>query len=275
MIRLAIFLAISGFMFPSSIYPGAWTQDARHGQWIMTFSYFETSRSYDSSGSVRKFQDNGSYRQAILNSYLEYGLSARSTLVLNGEADFLRYHNDYGRQESNGLGNIEVAIRQRLNATKSPWAVSAQLAVSFPAYPDDRNPAPGNHQQDIEARFMLGRGATAANRHVFWDAQAAYRSRFGAPADQIRFDVTGGIDVFPHVMLMGQIFNIWGMPNGDPLDRITNPNALSDFDLHKGQISLVFKTPRQTRIQLAWIQTLAGRNTGRGQTAVLAFWKDF
>ena len=103
----------------------------------------------------------------------------------------------------------------------------------------------------------------------------AYRTRFGAPADQIRVDLTAGINLGARFMVMGQLFNIHSMRNGQPLDVITNPNAQSDFDLHKYQLSLVLNATPKTRIQLGWNNTFSGRNTGRGQTAILALWRDF
>lgn len=275
MVQLAILLLLAGAMFPNALHAGAWTQDAHHGQLITTFSLFQTSRAFDGAGSVRRFGDGGSFRQLTLNPYLEYGLTSRYTIVLNAQVPFLNYSNRYGAQSSAGFGDIEVAVRRRLNAPESLWILSGQLTVMFPSYSATRNPAPGNHQEDIETRFMIGRGATLLHRHAFWDAQVAYRSRFGAPADQFRSDLTAGIDITPHIMAMGQFFNTQSLRNGQPLNTITNPNAQSDYDLHKCQLSLVIALAHKTRIQAGWNNTLSGRNTGRGQTAILALWKDF
>jgi hypothetical protein len=268
-------LILFGVLFPAGLHAGAWTQEPHHGQLILTFSYLQTSRAYDETGTVKKFEDEGSFRQIILNPYLEYGLSARNTLVFNVQTDFLSFQNTYGSQSSAGLGDVEVSIKRRLNAPESPWVMSGQLTVMFPAYSADRIPAPGNHQEDIETRFMLGHGANLGNRHAFWDIQAAYRARFGAPADQFRSDLTAGVDITRNVMAMGQFFNTWSLRNGTPLDQITNPNAQSDFDVHKCEVSLVFTAPHRTRIQAGWTGTLAGRNVGRGQTLMLSLWKDF
>jgi protein XagA len=274
-VRSVILVWFAATVFPIALHAGAWTQDARHGQLITTFSFFQTSRAYDDSGSVKRFGDDGSFRQFTINPYLEYGLSSRYTLILNAQVPFLRYSNSYGAQSSAGFGDFEFAVRRRLNAPESPWTISSQLTVMFPAYSATRNPAPGNHQEDIEARFMIGHGSTLFQRHVFWDAQAAYRGRFGAPADQFRTDLTVGIDITPHLMAMGQFLNSQSLRNGQSIETITNPNAQSDYDLHKCQLSLVIALPHKTRIQAGWNSTLSGRNTGRGQTAIIALWKSF
>ena len=141
--------------------------------------------------------------------------------------------------------------------------------------PIRRNPAPGNHQEDIEARFLVGRGATLIHQHVFWDAEVAFRTRFGAPADQVRFDVTAGVDLSKHIMAMGQFFNTRSLRNGEPLDVVTNPNAQSDYDLHKCQVSAVIALPYKAKVQIGWTDTISGRNTARGQGAIISLWKAF
>ena len=253
---------------------GAWNQDAGHGQIIFTSSFLQTASGFDAAGVSERFGYNGQFRQLALNPYLEYGLTRRYTLVVNLNAPFLRYSNQYGASSSAGLGDIEVGIRRRLNSSESAWAVSGQITTQFPAYSATRNPAPGNHQEDVEARLLVGRGATWAQHHVFWDAEAAYRYRSGPPADQFRADLTGGVNLTRRFMAMGQVFAIKSLRNGDPFNT-TNPNAQSDFDLYKTQLSLVTTLGRGTRVQLGWNDAFAGRNTGGGHTAILGLWKSF
>ena len=112
-------------------------------------------------------------------------------------------------------------------------------------------------------------------KHAFIDVEAGYRFRVGAPADQVRTDATAGITVVRNLTLMGQFFGITGMRNGSPIRPNSNPNAQSDFDLYKGQGSVVIDVTRSTRVQLGWGNTIAGRNTGKGSTIVLALWRSF
>jgi hypothetical protein len=272
---VAALIALAWLVIPIPAYAGAWTQDAGHGQIILTTSFFQTAQNFDSDGTPRTFADRGRFRQFLVESYFEYGLTQRSTLVLHLPAPFLDYSNVYGAQHSAGPGDVEIALRRRLNSSESPWAASAQITVALPAYPADRNPAPGNHQQDVEARFLLGRGANWKQHHLYWDAEAAFRYRAGAPADQFRNDVSVGFDLTRRLGVIGQTFVINGLRNGDPLRANSNPNAQSDFDLYKAQVSLVLKLSHGTRLQAGWNNAFAGRNTGTGQAVVLAVWKSF
>jgi hypothetical protein len=153
--------------------------------------------------------------------------------------------------------------------------VSGQFTVAVPGYGATLDPAPGNHQEDVEGRLLVGRGAESQERHWFWDAEAAYRYRTGAPADQVRGDFTAGLDLLSRVMLLGQFYSIKGLRNGAPLTAKSNPNAQSDFDLYKAQGSFVVGIARKTRVQMGWGHTLAGRNTGRGGVYVIGLWQSF
>ena len=260
---------------PPCLYAGAWTQNPGHGQVIVTTSFFQTSQNFDASGTAQKFGNQGRFHQFVVDSYFELGLTRRSTLVLHVPAPFLDYSNVYGAQHSAGLGDVEIGFKRRFNSVESSWAASGQLTVAAPAYSALRDPSPGNHQEDLEARFLLGHGTAWSQHHVFWDAEAAYRYRSGAPADQFRADLTAGIDLMTRLMVMGQAFVIQGLRNGEPLSASSNPNAQSDFDLYKGQISLVLNIGHGMKVQAGWNDAFAGRNTGRGQTVILGLWKSF
>lgn len=253
---------------------GAWNQETGHGQFILTSSYYQTSHQFDAAGSKQPFASSGKFSQFTLNPYFEYGLTRRNTLVVNANVPFLTYSNVAGAATSAGIGDIEIGFRRRLNSIESRWAVSGQLTTMFPGYSAQRNPAPGNHQEDIEARFLIGRGTIFAHRNFFWDAEAAYRYRSGAPSDQFRADLTLGSDINSRFAAYAQLFAIKGLRNGDPLD-INNPNAQSDFDLYKVQISLLANLTATVRVQAGWNSSFSGRNTGAGQAAILALWKRF
>ena len=275
----AIRTLLAGLILAVSMTPqvraDAWTQEQGHGQIIFNTSFFETSREYDADGNVARFSYQGSFRQLQLNPYIEYGLTSRTTLVVNAFVPFLKFENQYGRQTSAGLGDVETAIRRRLNSTESRMPVSVQFTVLFPGYPADRQPPPGNHQVDLESKLMIGRGVHVGRHTAFWSMGGAYRFRRGAPADQIRSDTTFGLDLSRRFTVMTQLFGITGLRNGSPLTVGGNPNAQSDFDLYKGQFSLVTRLGPHTRFQVGWNDTIAGRNTGRGQTILVALWQDF
>ena len=137
---LLLTILIVSLLGPTSLYAGAWTQDAGHGQIILTTSFFQTSRSFDDHGDSKRFADNASFRQLLFNPFLEYGMSRRNTLVVNANVPFLRYASSQSTARSAGLGDVEIGLKRRLNSPESRWTLSGQMAVMFPGYPDTRYP---------------------------------------------------------------------------------------------------------------------------------------
>jgi hypothetical protein len=259
---------------PVLLRAGAWNQEAGHAQLIFTTSHYQTSSGFDASGINRPFANQGKFRQIALSSYFEYGVTRRYALIVNANAPFLRYANADGSVSSAGFGDVEIAVKRRMNAPESRWALSGQFTVMFPAYSASRNPAPGNHQEDVELRLLVGRGTIWSKRNFYWNVESAYRYRSGAPADQFRGDVTVGADITQRFSTLAQVFAIKGVRNGDPFD-ISNPNAQSDFDLYKVQLSLLATITRRVRLQAGWNDSFSGRNTGRGHAVILGLWKSF
>jgi protein XagA len=269
-----VFLIVAYSVLASrSAYAGAWTQDAGHGEIILNASYFETSHAFSSYGQIQPFGYGGRFQQIQINPYIEYGLTSRNTLVVNFWAQHLHYADQYHNFNSVGMGDMEVALRRRLNSPDSPWVVSGQALLLFPAYSATTTPAPGNHQEDFEGRALVGRPIPW--RHAYWDAEAAYRYRAGAPADEFRAEAAAGVKAFNRTELIGQFYAIKSMRNGTPLAPNGNPNAQSDFDLYKSEISLVLRVHPRTRVQAGWIDAFSGRNTGHGSAAVIALWRSF
>jgi hypothetical protein len=255
------------------VYAGAWTQDAQQGQIIINTSYFETSRAFSSTGRVQPFGYHGKFQQFQINPYFEYGLTSRNTLVVNFWAQHLHYADQFHNLNSIGAGDVEVALRHRFNSLSSPWVVSGQVLVLFPAYSASTTPAPGNHQEDLEGRALFGRGNPW--RKSYGDVEVAYRYRNGAPADQFRAEAAAGLNVLSRTQLIGQFYAIKSLQNGTPLTPNDNPNAQSDYDLYKSELSLVFQIHPRTLLQAGWVDAFSGRNTGRGNEALIALWKSF
>jgi hypothetical protein len=222
-------------MLAATAHAGAWNDRPAHGQLIMTTSLFRAWDQYGANGQRSPFANAGRFQQIQFGEYLELGLSRRWTVALNLPISNLQYSDTFNKQESGALGDVEIGIRRQLNGLSSPWAVSGQFTVTVRGYKAMLDPAPGNHQEDVEGRFLVGRGANWGERHWFWNAEAAYRYRTQEPADQMRGDFTAGVDLLSRVTLLGQVYSIKGLRNGAPLTAKSDPNAQSDFDLYKAQ----------------------------------------
>ncbi len=275
LLRIAPALFAFGSLVPQHAVAAAWTSPKGHGQILFSTSYFQATRSFDTSGTLQRFGYGGQFRKIELNPYFEVGVTNRTSLLVNAFVPMLRFRNQFGSFKSAGSGDVEVGVRQRLTPVSKRTAFSVQTMFLFPTYSENRNPAPGNHQWDVEPRLQLGRSHPLEKRSLFWDVEAAFRYRSGAPADQLRFDATVGSDLASRFMLMGQGFAIKGLRNGTPIQLLNNPNLQSDFDLYKAQVSTVFRISRAVRVQTGYFRAFAGRNTGAGQGFVVSLWTNF
>jgi hypothetical protein len=260
----------------TAAWAGAWTEAKGHGQLIFTVSGLRSTSGYGTNGEASPFSNGGEFQQIANTGYLAVGVTNRLTLVLNWPEENLRYADHNGEQKtSGGFGDLEIAGRLRLNHPESPWVMSGQFTVSVPGYKASADPSPGNHQEDVEGRFLLGRGFNLGERHGFVDLEGAYRLRTAGPADQLRGDATVGIDTFRRVTVLGQVFSIKGLRNGSGSRSNSNPNAQSDFDLYKAQGSFVVAVRPRTNLQFGWNTTVGGRNTGRGSSVLVGLWQRF
>ena len=75
--------------------------------------------------------------------------------------------------------------------------------------------------------------------------------------------------------MLGQLFAIRGLRNGSPIEVTGNPTINPDFDLYKGQLSLVYRVGPKLRIQAGYLRDLTGRNTGAGDGFVVSLWINF
>ena len=148
----------------------------------MTTSLFRAWDQYGAKGQRWPFANAGRFQQIQFGGYLELGMSKRWTLVMNAPFSNLQYSDSLDLQESGGLGDLEIGVRRRFNGLSSSWAVSGQFTATVPGYKATLDPALGNHQEDAEGRLLVGRGTSRGERHWFWDGEAAYRYRTGAPA---------------------------------------------------------------------------------------------
>ena len=254
---------------------GSWPESRGHAQIIYTVSWFQSAYGYGPKGEVSRYGSNGLFTQFQMMPYLDVGITDRTSLTLNPTLTHLSYHDKFNSNSSGGFGDVEISVRHELTKRESGWLLAGQGTWKFPGYSSSLNPAPGNHQNDFEGRFLVGRSGQCVGKRAFADLEAGYRYRAGAPADQVRTDATGGIAVLPRLTLMAQFFGITSMRNGSAVRPNSNPNAQSDFDLYKGQASAVIKVTRANSVQLGWVNTFAGRNTGKGSTIVIALWRSF
>lgn len=256
-------------------YAAAWTLEQHTGQIILNTTYYRATDTFTQTGGRRSFSNDGEFTKWEINPYVEYGLRNDLTLVLNLFWRSLRFSDRFGSSENSGMVDPEIGLRYRLSPPEAQPVWSVQGVVKLPVTSSPGTPELGNDQTDVEGRLLVGRGFSVGSSSGFWNIEAAYRFRSEAPADEIRLDATLGYDLSPKWLVMGQIFVIRGLRNGSPIEVKGNPTIDPNFDLYKGQVSLVYRVGPKLRVQAGYLRDLAGRNTGAGQGLLVSLWLNF
>jgi len=246
-----------------SAWAGAWTQQQGKGLVIATLAHSVADSGFGDAGQGAPVAD---FRKTELRAYLEYGVTDWATFVAQPEWRDKKTGSGQG-EAVRGLGRIDAGFRLRLWSDDSR-VVSVQATGRMPGASDDLAPANGGDTDwEADARVLYGRGFSLFGRHAFTDMQVGYRVRFGAPADELRLDVTAGIDVTPKVLALAQSFNSVSVGSAEAPFLPTRE--------HKVSASLVYRYDDAWSFQIGGLATIAGRNALRERGAILGLWRSF
>jgi len=241
----------------------AWTQPKGKGLIITTLAYSFAENNFDDNGSL---EDRSRFEKLELRPYLEYGLRDWATLVAQPEFRFKSLGDGPG-EEVTGFGRADLGVRIRLKQI-GPWVLSTQGSVRAPGARDDLAPANGGDTEwELDGRALAGRGFEAFGRHAFVDLQLGYRHRFDDPPNELRFDLTTGIDLTDKTQVFLQSFTTISTGSGD--------NIFEGSDDNKVSLSGVWKVTPVWSLQAGVLQTVIGRNALQETGGFFAIWRSF
>lgn len=263
LLKWLITSALMAWVSAESALAGAWTQHKGEGLVIVTLAHSQADQRFDAVGEL---QDQPEFRKTELRTYLEYGLTDWATLVAQPEWRTKEIGEGPGEQVS-GFGRADLGVRVRLWQRES-WVGSVQASVRAPGGGDPLAPANGGDTEwELDGRLLLGRGGTVLGRNAFTDMQLGYRHRFGDPADELRLDMTLGVDITPKILAIAQSFNTVsvGVPRGGFLS--TREQKLS--------ASIVYRIDEVWSVQAGGIIAPVGSNALNERGGFVSLWRKF
>ena len=256
-------LVVLSMLSPVPASAGAWTQQQGNGIAIATLAYSEADTRFLDDGSTRRATD---FRKTEARLYLEYGLTDWATVTAQPEWRRKKTGPTQG-ENVNGLGRIDAGLRLRVWQGETS-VLSIQGSVRMPGTSDDLAPANGGDTEwELDGRLLFGRGFPVFGRNAFTDMQLGYRFRFGDPADELRFDLTSGIDLTPSILALVQSFNSVSVG--------TATGGFSQTREHKLSASLVYRFGEHWSVQAGGIVTVAGQNIVEEQGFFFGLWRSF
>jgi len=248
---------------------GAWTQQEGAIYNRTSVNYYYSDTNFDSDGNKVAFSDNGEFADTNLTNYLEYGISDRLTAFTSITLKSIRSENDFRKDETWGIGDIDIGLRQKLFST-SESVFSIQSLVKVPeAYDEDYRLPLGNGQYDAEVRFEYG---LSLWRYFpgYTNIELGYRWRDKDPSDEVRYLFEIGSSLTDKTYTRLKFDGTLSRENGSTTDNSGNPTTTNNFDLLKLDWTVGYKLTPAWSVEAAWTPSITGENTADGDTYTLA-----
>jgi hypothetical protein len=244
---------------------GAFLAPPGDGEIITTTSFSDTARAFDANG---KLLPVSSYKKFDLDSYIEYGLTRRITLVVKPEMDVVRQAGQTGPPAGAsgdlgariGLLDWGSTILSMQGLVHVPFASNSQQMALF-----DEDRAPG-----ADLRLLLGHGFSVAGLPSFLDLEASHTWRGDGLPQEWHADVTFGLRPRPQILIM--LASYMTVAGNKTADCTSWTDCWMSVKL---QPSIVYDVSRHWSIQAGFFATVAGQNAGRELGPTAALWYRF
>ncbi|HRP07719.1 MAG TPA: hypothetical protein PLL69_04460 [Gemmatimonadales bacterium] len=250
-------LMLGVLVAPVSSARAQWT--VQPGGWFMSHG-FNTGRFPDRFSGVEGATRN-ELSKVDWGMYFIYGL-IDGVSVGFGQG-YARLEQQLGDQTltSTGFGSTGIFVMKRIAQGKA-GILSIQPRVDLPLLFDtEQRPALGPVEPDAEVRLLYGNGFGIAGTRGFLSASAGFAPiRLGN--DEIRYDLTVGIDAHLRLLVMGQAFNVAALAEGGGIA----------YSATKLGASAVFRVSKAVGIQGGYYAGVSGKNTARERTISVGIW---
>ena len=196
-----------------------------------------------------------------LNVHLEYGAAAGATVVLH--SDVQQQMTAAGKRTN--FDNAWAGVRTILSR-RDYSVISAEFSAGISGIRRSALTADIGLNGRAEARLMFGEGFELLGRHGFAGVETGWRWRGGAPADELLFDLGGGIEPWDGGLLMLQSFSI--LSTGEAR------GAYRRYGLSKLQFSGAQRLTSSIWVQLGLVGAIVGVDRGE-MGLVFGVWKRF
>lgn len=231
-------------------------------QWTVQPGGWFNSHSFNSG----RFPDrnSGNTRNALekqdWGTYFIYGLREGLSVGFGQGYAHLRQSSGDSVLTTTGFGATGLFVMKRI-AQGRAGVLSIQPRVDLPLlYDTEDRPVLGPVRADAEIRLLYGTGYGIGGRRGFISASAGLGA-WRQGADEVRYDLTVGLDAAKRVLLMGQAFNVAAFSDGDLAYSATKIGAAA-----------MFRVNPRVGLLVGYYGGISGRNTARERTLSFAIW---
>ena len=228
---------------------------------IPSYSYFTSSKYFDSTGRKLSLGSGNRFVSNGLNIYLGHGLTRRIDFVMN--LPFLSINSDYGgnKETKSGFGDIQAGFSFHFPLHHKTRFITAKASLIIPTYQNNTDLHLGYGSKG----FQLGLNYSFVPlKHTFLVTEA-YFTRY--------FDRSTGPNQFGLTVNAGKMFLDYNYLNvivttvvsrSSDKSFNTSINAIKDFEFGKVILSYGRRISRRATPYIQGFYTFFGRNAGVG-----------
>jgi hypothetical protein len=234
-----------------------WT--VKPGGWFMSHG-FNVGR-FPDRFSAGPGATRNELRKVDWGMYFIYGLTEGLSVGLGQGFAHLEQRLATDTLTVNGFGSTGFFVMKRI-AQGRAGVLSIQPRIDLPILFDTKQrPALGPVEADAEVRLLYGNGFGLAGTRGFLSASAGL-STIRAGNDEIRYDLTVGVNAGSHVLLMGQAFNVAALADGGGIA----------YSATKLGGSAMLRLSPSVGVLAGYSGGVSGKNTARERTFSIALW---
>lgn len=244
-------------------FAGAWTLPAGKGQLILTSLASFAAGAFGSGSAREPAPDHQKFEAQAL---LEYGVTDRFTAIAMPSLQEIAIATPTAARRR-GLGYSEFGGRYRVFEFGG-WVASGQASVRIPGTNATSNPAAlGYTDPEFDIRALIGTSFGLFGFPAFANIEAAHRVRGGRPPDELRADITFGVQASSRLLLLLQSYNVISEGAGAP--------PFASYAYAKLQVSAVYALTPSLSLQAGAVTTYTGHNALQENALVFGVWYRF
>lgn len=263
-------------LIPCHSLASAWIMDKDYTRSIHTFSYYSANKFYNKNGNLQSQND---FKKGEYILYKEHGLSDTSSMIVesinafNSQKQFFLHLDQEDDFIYTTLSN-KFAWKKLLIKNQNS-ILSIQPAIDIPTiYISGYHNAANADQLAGEVRLLAGHSLKLLNKNSYINTEIAYKKYPNDNEHTVLIDMSAGIKYTPSSTFSLQL--IQQINDKSAYIDTINPRIIShNYDLTKLQLSYIYNLNSRFSIQLGAYQAIYGRNTGKGNGALLSFWHKF
>jgi hypothetical protein len=257
--RKRLIVGLVFLVFAQAAEAASWTLDRGH---LQMFSGVTSSR------AKQRFDDGGTpsgkifFNKLLVQNWMEYGLTDAVTLFAAPQYVTAETNMDHRAVMRARSASVEAGMRILLLSRIGMFSLqtSGKSAGAF----EMSTAANDDAGKQFELRLLYGRSFKLLGSDVFLDIQAAERWIGQPRPNELDIDVTTGLWLTKHHLVMFQSFNMISSGKAEP--------PYERYRLHKLQASLVQCITERWALQSGYFFAPSGRNTVKEQGFVITIW---